>query len=110
MLCVDTLIIGKAEPNTEYILWFESQATSALYRYLITSDSTGILTLELPPGFALASHTLYKMWINKPTDSVDTRQELYVGANIGYCFLISAVVTRYGYYNMLPVTETLEVE
>lgn len=111
-LCSDSLILGKAEPSTNYLVWFKSLANNGVYGYAVTSDSNGLLTLNFPEGFPLANKTGYEMWINKPGDSVESKSELLVGYRIGYCFTVSAFKTQglvEGYFDQ-PETQILEVE
>lgn len=111
-LCSDSLILGKAEPTTNYLVWFKSLANNGLYGYAATSDADGVLTLNFPEGFPLSNKTGYEMWINKAGDSVESKIELQVGYRVGYCFLVSTIRTQglvEGYFNQ-PETQTLEVE
>lgn len=112
-LCTDSLIIGKAlEASTEYIVWFKNQATDSLYGYTVTSGTDSILTLNFPEGFPLAGGTLYEMWINKPGDSHESKLELMVGVQIGYCFHVMANEVRPVIDGYLPqeTTQTLTVK
>jgi hypothetical protein len=112
-LCVDSIIIGEApEASTEYIIWFRNLATDGLYGYTVESDVDKVLTLTFPDGFPLAGHTLHEMWLNKPGDNVESKVELMVGVQIGYCFHVFAEDTKpmvSGYLDN-PVTQTLTVK
>lgn len=111
-LCSDSVILGKAEPNKDYIVWFKSTANNGLYGYAATSGVDGVLTLTFTDGFPLANNTIYEMWVNEKGDSVESKKELQVGFRMGYCFLFSSVRAQSlidGYFDQ-PETQTLEVE
>lgn len=111
-LCSDSIVLGKAEANKNYLVWFKSEANRGLYGYAATSLSDGTITLHFPEGFPLSNNTNYEMWINEPGDSVDSKRELLIGVRVGYCFLFSAFRTQSlidGYFDQ-PETQTLEVE
>jgi hypothetical protein len=112
-LCVDSLVIGEApEATTEYIVWFRNLATNGLFGYTATSDIDKALTLNFPEGFPLAGNTAFEMWINLPGDSVESKVELMVGVQIGYCFHVTAEDNKpmvNGYLDS-PVTQTLTVK
>lgn len=113
-LCTDSLIIGTVSVynfNVPYIVYFKSLATGAIYSYAVTSDSNGLLTLIFTDGFPLATGTGYELWVNQAGDSIDTQEDLTIGATTATCYTLFATPVYNIYYNlnMNFDSQTLEV-
>lgn len=111
-LCTDSIVIGQALlANTPYAVYFKSLATGKLHTYYVTSSASKIITITLTDGFPLASLTAYELWINTLGDSIESQENLLIGATTATCFTISAVNVFNSYYeiNQNYSSQTLEI-
>lgn len=111
-LCTDSIVIGEAPAaNAPYAVYFKNLATGKIHTYYVTSDSSKIITISPPSGFALATLTAYELWINNLGDSIEDQVNLIIGATTATCYTISAVAVFNAYYdiNQNYSSQTLEV-
>jgi len=111
-LCTDSIIIGKAPlALTPYAIYFKNLATGKIHTYYVTSDALKVLKITLDDGFPLASLQGYELWINTLGDSIESQENLLIGATTDTCFTIQAVNVFNSYYdiNQNYSVQTLEV-
>ena len=111
-LCTDSIIIGEAPLSlTPYAIYFKSLATGKIHTYYVTSNASKILTITLTDGFPLATLTAYEVWINTLGDSIESQENLIIGATTATCYTIQALNVFNSYYdiNQNYSVQTLEV-
>lgn len=111
-LCTDSIIIGTVvNENAPYIVYFKSLATGAIYSYPVTANANGVLTLQFVDGFPLSTGQAYELWVNEAGDSIDTQDNLTIGATTATCYTLSATMVFNMYYDVFTNfdSQTLEV-
>ncbi len=84
--CTDSIIIGIAQPDTDYFVYILNLATNRLDTFEATSDGDGLITISIEQPFA--SNTGYEVWVNTTT-SDDPGDDLTIDDATNKCFIFS---------------------
>src|SRR3990172_7397043 len=91
--CVQNIIIGIFDIDTDYYMYLENVTTGQITRFAATSTGDGVLTLVLGDYAPMPEHS-YLLWITKTNQNIDHEE---------------VITIPYGYYTTDSTTTCLEL-
>lgn len=81
--CSDAIIVGSANPDTDYYVFLRNNTTGLESRFDVTSDNTGLITWDLPANDIFATGLSYTLWVT--TTAANDKVEIQSGDDVFTC-------------------------
>jgi hypothetical protein len=88
--CLGTFTFGAVEPDTEYFVWVQHNATGNIMMIEAESDGDGIITIE---GLSLDPMQGYTIWVTL-TAGQQMQEDITVDGDIYKCLSFSAALIQ----------------